>query len=384
MRLLALAAAGAAQLPAPTAAAAQQLDVWLNASAAHALPPAGAISAEATTFGLLGTRLILDRPGLGSLDLALDGGLGPDADAGAWLAGSVAAGAVRRLGPLGAGLRIEAFGLRYRRPFAYTAYGASLRPRLSASLGAFTFTLHGEATRGRWTRPNLDRPNRFDGPLEVTGGALSAGRRLGAAWLEVTGETYRAGGPIAGTFRGADALVAFPLGDAAITLDTRLWDAPGAAGLEVGYEGTLRVPVAPRLAGNLSIGRSVTDPLYGTPGSFAASVGLSWHAASTEVFRSPPVVEVVGPAEEGGRRVRFQLPAGEARRVAIAGDFTGWQPRPMGRTGDVWTLEVVLAAGVYHFGFLLDGERWYVPDDAPGIVDDGWGRRNGSIVVQGG
>ena len=94
-----------------------------------------------------------------------------------------------------------------------------------------------------------------------------------------------------------------------------------------------------------------------------------------------PVVEVAEPVGRG-RRVRFQVEGGIAERVALAGSFTDWKPHPMHRTPDRWVLELILEPGVHHFGFLLDGERWYVPDDAPGIVDDGWGQKNASFVIQ--
>ena len=39
-----------------------------------------------------------------------------------------------------------------------------------------------------------------------------------------------------------------------------------------------------------------------------------------------------------------------------------------------------LPPGVYHFGFRVDGE-WYVPEDAPGRVSDGYGQVNATLVV---
>jgi hypothetical protein len=52
----------------------------------------------------------------------------------------------------------------------------------------------------------------------------------------------------------------------------------------------------------------------------------------------------------------------------------------MVQDGRAWVLEIPLQAGTYHFGFLADGE-WFVPEDAPGQVNDDWGQMNATIVV---
>ncbi|MBX6362373.1 MAG: hypothetical protein IRZ00_00775 [Gemmatimonadetes bacterium] len=125
------------------------------------------------------------------------------------------------------------------------------------------------------------------------------------------------------------------------------------------------------------------DPLYGTPGSFGASVGVSWRLSSgaPAPARPRPVVEI-GETAGAGRRVRFRLHAPHAHRAAVSGDFTGWQPRPMRRVGADWQLELVVPVGYHHFGFLIDGRTWLVPSDAPGIERDGWGRENASFIVE--
>jgi len=52
------------------------------------------------------------------------------------------------------------------------------------------------------------------------------------------------------------------------------------------------------------------------------------------------------------------------------------------RAGE-WWLRVTLPRGTHQFAFLLNGETWYLPKDAPGIVDDGFGRRNATITIGG-
>jgi 1,4-alpha-glucan branching enzyme len=80
--------------------------------------------------------------------------------------------------------------------------------------------------------------------------------------------------------------------------------------------------------------------------------------------------------------VTFTFHDAQARSVAVAGDFSGWEQRSLQRgSDDRWTLSTVLPPGVYHYSFVIDGETWKLPSNATGIVDDGFGRRNATIVV---
>lgn len=112
----------------------------------------------------------------------------------------------------------------------------------------------------------------------------------------------------------------------------------------------------------------------------ALSIGLALRPLSRSTTPAAPVVHV-GERQDRGRTVRFALRAPDAEEVAISGDFTGWEPVPMERTGSGWRLELVLMPGLHHFGFLVDG-AWSLPPNAPGLVDDGWGQRNASVVVE--
>jgi hypothetical protein len=69
--------------------------------------------------------------------------------------------------------------------------------------------------------------------------------------------------------------------------------------------------------------------------------------------------------------VRFRM-AG-ARSVAVAGDWTSWEPvglRALG--GDIWEAAFKLAPGTYHFNLLVDGTEWAVPGGVA-TVSDGMG-----------
>ena len=46
-------------------------------------------------------------------------------------------------------------------------------------------------------------------------------------------------------------------------------------------------------------------------------------------------------------------------------------------------LEVLeIGNGTHHFGFLVNDE-WFVPDDAPDVVPDEWGRHSATLVIEG-
>jgi 1,4-alpha-glucan branching enzyme len=90
----------------------------------------------------------------------------------------------------------------------------------------------------------------------------------------------------------------------------------------------------------------------------------------------PPLYEVAGST------VVFRLKRPEAREVSVVGDFSDWKPLPMVRNGDFWKLRVPVEPGLHHFAFRVDG-AWYVPEDAPGQVDDEFGRRDATLVVPG-
>jgi hypothetical protein len=72
----------------------------------------------------------------------------------------------------------------------------------------------------------------------------------------------------------------------------------------------------------------------------------------------------------------------QAETAAFSGSFSEWTPIPMRRVGKHFIVEVPVQAGTHHYGFLLNGADWYVPKNASGIVDDGFGRSNATLVVE--
>lgn len=384
--------AGCAAIGTVAPAHAQRIEVWLDAAGAHARPPAGVPGVESAiepgVLGWIGGRARVDEVGPLSFDATLYGGRGDGTVPSAWWTGSLGAEAAHWLSDFLVGARTDAFGLTYRAPFDYGAYAFSFAPFAVRSIGPFRVTARAEWTRGGWRSgaPEFtDRPSvagdgtRRSGPLAVTGLTLAAGKAAGPAWLEIHARTLRSevfGDPE--TFKSTGASATLDAGRLDFTLGATRWTTP--VGVELGWHGDFALAISERLTARIAAERTALDPLYGTPGNFTATFGVQWKVASHELHRSMPVVEVA-ELVGSGRRVRFRLPASRAESAAVAGDFTAWTPRDMERSGEYWLLEVVLEPGVHYFGFLLNGDHWFVPENAPGIVDDGWGRPNATILV---
>lgn len=127
-------------------------------------------------------------------------------------------------------------------------------------------------------------------------------------------------------------------------------------------------------------------PAYGLAGAFAVLVALpllpdAVPSASRSVGTIPVQVAAERPAPPPVY-VQFRLEANDADRVALAGTFTGWEPRVALRETrpGVWTALVPLRPGVHDYAFVVDGERW-VADPAAPQVDDSFGGTNSRISL---
>ena len=109
--------------------------------------------------------------------------------------------------------------------------------------------------------------------------------------------------------------------------------------------------------------------------AFAAIVAVSCASARLSPF---PTVTPVG--------VRFVLDRPGARGVALAGTFNRWSvsSHPLSRdAGGWWSVVVPLPPGEHHFMFVVDGTEWTTPPFADEYADDGFGAKNGVVVVRG-
>jgi 1,4-alpha-glucan branching enzyme len=84
--------------------------------------------------------------------------------------------------------------------------------------------------------------------------------------------------------------------------------------------------------------------------------------------------------------VRFTLADAAAASVSVAGNFNAWSTtsHPMQRaaSGRLWTAVVALPPGDHLFMFVVNGKDWVVPPLAEEYADDGFGSRNGVVIVR--
>jgi len=81
--------------------------------------------------------------------------------------------------------------------------------------------------------------------------------------------------------------------------------------------------------------------------------------------------------------VRFSVEQPAAQTVTVAGTFNGWSASAHPMTRDAsrrWTAVVPLPPGEHLFMYVVDG-AWVTPPQADDFADDGFGARNGVVVV---
>lgn len=97
--------------------------------------------------------------------------------------------------------------------------------------------------------------------------------------------------------------------------------------------------------------------------------------------------EVTTGAEGSVVYVQFILDAPGAATVAVAGDFSEWEPAfdLDDADGDgVWTGRVPVQPGVHSYMFLIDGSEWLTDPRADRYQDDGFGNQNAVLAVASG
>lgn len=102
---------------------------------------------------------------------------------------------------------------------------------------------------------------------------------------------------------------------------------------------------------------------------------------------SEPVQRTTTQVSSNGQTVwvRFLYPNSDADSVAVAGDFSRWEPVPLSpRTVDgktVWTGLVPVSPGEHEYQFLINGDRWVTDPLAPVKRNDGFGAKNAVLNV---
>jgi len=90
-------------------------------------------------------------------------------------------------------------------------------------------------------------------------------------------------------------------------------------------------------------------------------------------------------SQAGSNKVltRFFYVNGDAHSVAVAGDFSNWEPVPLNKQEidgkKVWTGLVTLHRGENRYMYVIDGQKWVTDPLAPIHQNDGFGNRNAII-----
>lgn len=283
-------------------------------------------------------------------------------------------------------LDVRVFGYGAQEPFPYRAFGVEGGPslrfrsrlfgaRISAIGGIGLSQIELWRVAGGPTRVFENDLWRRGAAGELTFGPLRTNLTLAAGWQDT---------PV-GAFTNAGARLAI-LGDWGIA-EFRIdrWDTPDASETTGGL--AIAIPIGSLWSLRSYFGRTDPDPLtLVQPGSGAGSILLSRSLYST-LDRSSgsarnPMTQVLEYGDESST-VRIELrPPGEPAEVQLLGDFSLWEPMDMEHDGDVWAIEVRVPNGTHHFGYMVDGE-WYVPDDAPDVIPDEWGRSTATLVIEG-
>lgn len=345
----------------------QESRLDLDAGVSHARPPAD-IEADPATYMLLGGRFLA-----GSAFGSLYGGLGAESSAADWVGAVLGAAYQEQLGSrlqFGIGGYVTAFTLGD--PTPYDAVTGRVFPELRWLAGSvpITLRLHGGVGRSDVTDFTSDPPEPVVSDLWLYGAGLETSQDLGdlQAWTGL--EAYETAG---GSYLTGYAGAGWSVGTTTWRATIQLWDTPDD--LEAQFALNLSVPLASRWGLDMTGGRSGPNPLLNSPAGVDGSAVVSWN-----VLRPRPERGIVTLSRDGSTFASFRLERPGADSVSVMGDFSDWTPIPMRQEGKGWEVRVPVDAGVYHFGFLVDGE-WYVPEDAPGRVTDEFGRVNATLAV---
>ena len=92
-------------------------------------------------------------------------------------------------------------------------------------------------------------------------------------------------------------------------------------------------------------------------------------------------------AQPTAQRVQFVLVAPDAKKVAVVGDFNGWDAnhaayQAVHRGGGVWSVTAPVPLGHHRYSFVVDDSVWVADPTAPRVLDDDYGLPNSALVVE--
>lgn len=123
------------------------------------------------------------------------------------------------------------------------------------------------------------------------------------------------------------------------------------------------------LAARVTVGRASGDPLFETPARNTWSISLRYRFADR-----PGRDAAASLPQYGTNGVQLRVPAERGRgALSVGGSFNDWQPVPMTRSGEDWTITLDLPPGYYELAFVDESGDWFVPEGLPGRRADGMG-----------
>ena len=88
--------------------------------------------------------------------------------------------------------------------------------------------------------------------------------------------------------------------------------------------------------------------------------------------------------EDARIAVRFVYTDHDAGAVCVSGSFNSWSEQSdcMSRSGNVWSVSLLLPPGRYQYLFIVDGHSWR--EDPGGVLaeDDGFGAKNSVLILE--
>jgi hypothetical protein len=123
----------------------------------------------------------------------------------------------------------------------------------------------------------------------------------------------------------------------------------------------------------------------------APSAAVAPAPAPVKAAPKPEMVQTAAAAEPAPeirviREIRIYLYAPSAQRVAVTGDFNGWDAKgvelkPAGKPG-MWEADLELTPGAYAYNFIVDGDMLVPDPNAPNQMPDGFGGTNSILLVK--
>ena len=129
-------------------------------------------------------------------------------------------------------------------------------------------------------------------------------------------------------------------------------------------------------------------------GLVAASLALFAVLGLAHLFEdlraAQPIATALFPTAKApvpSQRVQFVLVAPDAKKVAVVGDFNGWDRKHAGyqaqhRGGGVWSVTAPVPVGHHRYSFVVDDSVWVADPTAPRVGDNDFGVPNSAIVVE--